>query len=216
MLTHWTSENLREQFAPQDVLLMYVGNLESYQGIDLLLDSLAIALQAVPKVQLVMIGGTTVDIQYYYQKSLTLGIQSHVHWLGPRPIDDLPKYLNQADILVSPRIKGVNTPMKLYSYLGSGIATLVTNLPTHTQLVNPQVAKLADPNPTAFAQAMQHLVLDKSLRYQLGTAGKALIEENFSYSAFSKRLNTLFDWIETEVMESTSSALKNTSQISQA
>ena len=34
----------------------------------------------------------------------------------------------QADVLISPRIKGVNTPMKIYSYLDSGRCVLATDL----------------------------------------------------------------------------------------
>lgn len=199
MLTQWPSQHLKQQLGISGLLVMYVGNLESYQGIDLLLESFALVLQQSDLARLVMIGGEAADIETYRRKCESLGILEQVHWLGPKPVEELPIYLSQADILVSPRIKGVNTPMKLYSYLGSGKATLVTDLPTHTQLVNPQVAMLAAPEPKAFAQAMLHLMADAALRQRLGTAGKALIEENFSHKAFCKRLNGLLDWLESEI-----------------
>jgi len=34
-----------------------------------------------------------------------------VHFLGPRPIAALDGLLRRADVLVSPRLKGLNTPM---------------------------------------------------------------------------------------------------------
>lgn len=193
------NRDLRQQLSIQGLLMMYVGNLESYQGIDLLLDSFAIALKQSDQARLVIVGGELADIQKYRCICESLGIAEKVHWLGPKPVDDLPLYLSQADILVSPRIKGVNTPMKLYSYLGSGKATLVTDLPTHTQLVDYRVAMLAAPNPEAFAKAMLCLILDSSLRQKLGSAGKILIEENFSHQAFCNRVNGLLDWLESEL-----------------
>jgi glycosyltransferase involved in cell wall biosynthesis len=111
----------------------------------------------------------------------------------------LHQYLSEADILVSPRLKGNNTPMKLYSYLHSGRPVLATNLPTHTQLIDNGVALLVDPKVEPFSQAMLRLIADESLRAQLGAAGKRLIEEKFTYRAFREKLNGLFDWLEIEI-----------------
>ncbi len=63
-----------------------------------------------------------------------MGIASHVYFCGSRPLQELGHYLNQANILLTPRIQGNNTPMKLYSYLGSGKAVLATDLLAHTQV----------------------------------------------------------------------------------
>ena len=199
MLTQSKSQVLRRQLGIQGLMIMYVGNLEAYQGIDLLLESFAIVARQTDQASLVMIGGEIADIEHYRLMGTSLRISDAVYWMGAKPVKDLPLYLSQADILVSPRIKGVNTPMKLYSYLGSGKATLVTNLPTHTQLVDSSVAMLANPEPSEFARAMLSLMMDASLRQALGTAGKALIEDNFSHKAFNTRLNTLMDWLEGEI-----------------
>ena len=188
---------MKTELGISDLLLMYVGNLEVYQGIDLLLDSFALALQETRQADLVIIGGEAADIQKYDRKSRQLGIDSKVHILGPKPVQH--QYLSEADILVSPRLKGNNTPMKLYSYLHSGKPVLATNLPTHTQLIDNGVALLVDPKVEPFSRAMLRLIADESLRAQLGAAGKRLIEEKFTYRAFREKLNGLFDWLEIEI-----------------
>jgi hypothetical protein len=38
---------------------------------------------------------------------------AQVHFLGPRPISTLDGLFRRADVLVSPRLKGLNTPMKM-------------------------------------------------------------------------------------------------------
>lgn len=191
-------ENLRIKLEVSGLLLMYVGNLEVYQGIDLLLESFSLILK-VEIVDLVIIGGETSDIQKYQKKACRLSIDRRVHFLGPKPVEHLAVYLSQADILVSPRIKGKNTPMKLYSYLDSGKALLATDLPTHTQLLDSQVAVLAEPSTEVFSKGMLRLIADETLRQKLGTAGRQLIKERFSYAAFSEKLNDLFDWLQTEI-----------------
>jgi len=190
---------MKAELGIKGLLLMYVGNLEPYQGIDLLLESFALIVRKTDQADLVIIGGQPADIQKYQRKSWRLGIQAKVHFLGPKPVEHLGQYLSEADILISPRIKGNNTPMKLYSYLHSAKPVLATNLPTHTQVIDSRVALLVDPDIEAFSNAMLRLIEDKNLRAELGMAGKKLIEEKFTYSAFREKLNGVFDWLETEL-----------------
>jgi glycosyltransferase involved in cell wall biosynthesis len=193
------SEELREKISMPGLLVMYVGNLESYQGIDLLLDSFALVLQKTTPADLVIIGGVPKDIGTYQKKARDLAIEHKVHFLGPKPIEHLGGYLAQADIVVSPRLQGENTPMKLYSYLHSGKALLATNLPTHTQVLNSRVAMLADPAPEAFSEALVTLMCDQRLRSALGQAGQQLIEDCYSYTSFRAKIFGLFDTLEQEL-----------------
>jgi glycosyltransferase involved in cell wall biosynthesis len=192
-------EELRSNLGIDGLLLMYVGNLEMYQGIDLLLESFALVSQRAIQADLVIIGGGTADIEKYQQKSCDLAIDHKVHFVGPRPVACLGGYLSQADILVSPRLQGENTPMKLYSYLHSGKVLLATNLPTHTQVLNNRVSMLADASPETFAKAMHYLMEDHNIRSELGQAGRQLIEEQFSYEAFRNKVHELFDCLKAQI-----------------
>ena len=70
------------------------------------------------------------DVIKYRDLSSSLGIDTRVHLVGQRPVGQIGHYMAQADVLVSPRIQGLNTPMKVYSYLDSGVAVLATRLST--------------------------------------------------------------------------------------
>jgi glycosyltransferase involved in cell wall biosynthesis len=199
-------EPLRQQLNISGPLLMYVGNLERYQGIDLLLASFAQALHRSPNAQLVAIGGTADDVAAYQAQANDLGVGHRVHFLGPRPIERLKDYLEQADIVVSPRIQGQNTPMKLYSYLDSGKALLATNLTTHTQVISEgeaaqgqPIALLAEPTVEAFAAGMSHLIENSELRATLGQAAQAYIAQAHTFEAFSQKLTALYDAVHREV-----------------
>ena len=54
---------------------------------------------------------------------------------GERPASEIPAYLLASDVLVSPRSRGTNTPLKIYQYLRSGKAIVATRLLTHTQVL---------------------------------------------------------------------------------
>lgn len=187
--------SLDHKFQQDRLRVMYVGNLEMYQGIDLLLDSFSLISSQADHVDLVIVGGEKTDIQKYQQKSNDLGMRGRVSFLGPKPIYRLASFLAEADILVSPRIKGQNTPMKLYSYLQSGKPIVATNLPTHTQVLNREVGILAEPFPDSFAEGMLCLINDQDLAVKVGAAGKQLVEQKFSYTAFREKVNDLYGWL---------------------
>ncbi len=193
----WTG-SLKASLGCDGVLVMYVGNLEPYQGIGLLLESFALVRQQNNQAHLVIIGGERADIEAHRKQASQLDITAHVNFLGPQPVSDLASYLAQADILVSPRIRGNNTPMKLYSYLHSGKALVATDLLTHTQVLNPHVSILAEPSPAAFAQGLLGLINNPERRLMLGKAGKKLVEEEYSYTAFRTKLDGLYNWLARE------------------
>lgn len=184
---HPAVEDLRTRFDIRGPLALYVGNLEAYQGIGLLLDALAAPGTAAPAT-LVVIGGTAADIARYGQQSEALGLIRRVHFAGPRPVRDLGGYLEQADILVSPRTLGENTPMKIYSYLASGRGILATDIGSHTQALDASCAVLVPPEPGGVAAGLRRLVDDPGLRERLGRAGAARAAERYSRAAYRGKL----------------------------
>ncbi|MEO1681201.1 MAG: glycosyltransferase [Pseudomonadota bacterium] len=188
-----TQEEVDTSDARKDApVAMYVGNLEHYQGIDLLMEGLALALPQ-RQMHLVVIGGSSDDIARYKEKAAALGIGEVTHFLGPRPISALRAYLGTADIVVSPRLKGVNTPMKVYSYLDSGRPLLATDLSTHTQVIGPEIAELVAPDPAAMAEGLLRLTGDPAAAEALAVRAKARVAAAFSHAAFSARLAAFYD-----------------------
>jgi glycosyltransferase involved in cell wall biosynthesis len=178
---------------------MYVGNLEPYQGIDLLLEGFRHTLGRVPKAKLVIIGGRDPDIAHYRGRAERLGIDGSVVFAGPRPIGMLPELLRQADVLVSPRLKGLNTPMKIYSYLDSGSAVLATRLRTHTQVLDDGMAYLVDPEPLALGRGLAELMADPDLRARLASTAKAYVQREHTPEAARRKLEAFYATMESRV-----------------
>ncbi len=179
-------------------ILMYVGNFEKYQGVDLLLEGFAHARSKDADVELVIAGGNDADIETYTQKSRDLNVADRTHFLGRWPADQLDELLAEADILTAPRIKGINTPQKIFPYMHSGKAVLLTDLPTHSQIVDGRVCELAPADPQGFGDAIAQLAADPQRREQLGLAGRAFIEANHTYAAHRRRVDALYDYVAAE------------------
>jgi glycosyltransferase involved in cell wall biosynthesis len=175
---------------------MYVGNLERYQGIDLLLEGFRHTLAQMERASLVIVGGGRDDIEHYGRRASALGIGQAVHFLGPKPVSQLADLLREADVLVSPRLKGTNTPMKIYSYMDSGTAVLATRLRTHTQVLDEHTAYLVDPEPVALGSGLAKLLQDDSLRRGLAARAKDHVRREFTPEAATRKLAAFYSAIE--------------------
>ncbi|MES1245332.1 MAG: glycosyltransferase family 4 protein [Acidobacteriota bacterium] len=182
-------------------IAMYVGNLERYQGIDLLLEAFRHTVAELPGARLVVIGGDGESIARYRRRCEERKMTGSVFFLGPRPVERLGAYLKGATVLVSPRIQGENTPMKVYSYLDSGRPVLATRLPTHTQVLTDDVARLAEPEPEPLGRALAGLLRDRGLRERLAAAARDLAQRELTPQAFERKLLRFYDAIGERIRE---------------
>lgn len=182
-------------------VILYVGNLESYQGIDLLLESFALVRNHPARPHLVVVGGDQGSIRRYQEKSERLDCASHVSLVGPKPLSDLRDLLVSADILVSPRIKGNNTPMKIYSYLHSGTPLVATDLPTHRQVLDDEVSILVAAQPLSFAAGLTQLLDSPELRQVVGDRARKRAQSLYTVEAFEQQLRSLYERVAAGVGE---------------
>ncbi|MEO1470373.1 MAG: glycosyltransferase family 4 protein [Pseudomonadota bacterium] len=172
--------------------IMYVGNLEPYQGVDLLMEGLA-GLAPGIAADLVVIGGRAEHIEAAKARAGELGIADRTHFLGPRPVEHLGRYLRAADIVASPRTQGRNTPMKVYSYLDSGRPLIATRLYTHTQVLDDTIAMLVEPTPEGMADGLTRLLEDPGLRTRMAEAAQTRVQAEFSRAGYERKLNGFLD-----------------------
>ncbi len=169
-------------------VVMYIGNLEGYQGVDLLIRGFARVSARGVTARLVIIGGTDPHIASLTTLAASLGVADNVSFLGPRPVERIGDYMAAASIVVSPRIQGRNTPMKVYSYLDSGRPLLATRLPTHTQVLDEEIAMLVEPTPEDMDRGITNLLTDEALRDGLAKAAALRVAADFSPEAYARKL----------------------------
>lgn len=187
-----SSEEPTEMSSLDGRIMMYVGNLQSYQGIDLLLDAFTHVYHCTDDVRLVIVGGSAEHLERYRSLARQFKIDDRTHFLGPRPVDKLGDYLSKADILVSPRTLGSNTPMKIFSYLESGTPVLATRLSMHTQVLDDEIAMLVPPTPLEMARGMLALLNEPEYRDSLASAAQARIHSQFRSDLLDTKLTEFY------------------------
>ena len=182
------ARRLRQQWELGDgPVLVYTGTFESYQGIELVLRSAAIVQAVFPTARYVFVGGKPEQVEKQRLLARELGVVEMVRFTGQRPLEEMPQYTALADILLSPRSGGTNTPLKLYTYLRSGKPILATALLSHTQILTPDMAALVAPTPEGLAQGAIELLQDREKARRLGEHGRQVAVEQYSWSAFMEK-----------------------------
>jgi glycosyltransferase involved in cell wall biosynthesis len=175
--------------------VVYTGTLESYQGMDLLVEAGARLAGTLPDLRIVSVGGTANQIDDLRRKASDAGAGSIFRFVEMVPPEDVFYYHRLADALVTCRIKGTNTPLKLYQYLGSNRPIVATRIHSHTQVLNDEVAELVPPSAEGVAAGIRALHDDPDRAAGMADRARRLKEEEYSHEAYLRALSSLLEGI---------------------
>jgi len=214
-------ERLRRELNIQDKrVAVYTGNFDPCQGIPLLLRGFAAMFERKEAFAhrdncvLLIVGGAPEEEErrkVQLELAQTLNIADAVVFTGTRPAAEMPAFMALADVLVSARISGANTPLKIYSYMAAERIIAATRISSHTQVLSDATALLCEPEPKALGQVLAAAfdpapsALQK--RRSMIIAAKRLVELRFSRSSFKTQLSALYS-----AVEQPRCASRNTSQ----
>jgi glycosyltransferase involved in cell wall biosynthesis len=173
-------------------VVLYSGNFEPYQGVELLLEALA----HVPQVQLLLMGGRPDDVTRMKAEARARGIGERTIFSGQRPPSELPLFLALADVLVSPRAKGRNTPFKVFTYIASGKPLVATRIPTHTQLLDDSTAFLVEPTPRALAAGLRAALDRPDEAAARARAALDLVRREYSVERYREKIARAYAVVE--------------------
>lgn len=173
--------------------LLYTGTFGKNQGIELLVESLPLILKTHADVKLLLVGGTGTDLDRIRRWVDDLGLASHIIIEGCRDYRQMPAFMAAADVLLSPRIAGTNTPLKIYGYMASGTPIVATDLPTHTQCLTREVAELVDPTPAGISGGILRLLEQREYAQRLADAALQLVGERYGHSRYMSQVRQILE-----------------------
>src|SRR4029077_13747167 len=129
-------------------------------------------------------GGRADQVTKAREQARAAGIDDVTIFAGERPAPEIPAYLLASDLLVSPRSRGTNTPLKIYQYLRSGKAIVATRLLTHTQVLDDDTAILTGGTPQEYADGLLAGLTDTTRAAAIGQRARLRAETKYSYAAY--------------------------------
>jgi len=177
---------------PESSMILYTGSFVALQALDLLVESIPIVAEKAPEVRFVLVGGRPAEIEQIGLIADSVGANSHLQLLPFRPEEEMPIFTAAADVLVSPRIHGINPPGKLFSYLNSGRPVVATNCLVHNQILDESCAILTEPNPEGLAQGILLALHNRELVDRITRGAERLISANYSPISRAENYEKLF------------------------
>jgi len=117
-----------------------------------------------------------------------LSCKVECHLLGPVRNEAMPRVYQIADISVLPSLKEATSITGLES-LASGVPIVGTNVGGIPEIVEHGVNGLLSPpeDSAALVQNLTRLITDKELRRAMGSEGRRIVEERFSWQQIAER-----------------------------
>jgi glycosyltransferase involved in cell wall biosynthesis len=181
------------RFPPGDRVILYAGTFEAYQGIDLLVEAFSLAVQRCPDARLLLVGGADEQVARVRKLVESLGLGGRCVLTGRVPKSAAIAYTQSADVLVSPRIYGTNTPLKVYEQLASGRPLVATRIWSHTQVLDDSVCFLTEPTAQAMADGLVAALTDGAGAAERVRCAQALYEREYSRPVYEAKIRRLLE-----------------------
>jgi glycosyltransferase involved in cell wall biosynthesis len=172
-------------------VVLYAGTLENYQGLELLIEAAPGVRRDCARAHFVIVGGTASQVAKL-QRTVRRSRLERCFTLVPAvSTTEVQRYYRIANVLVTCRTRGSNTPLKIYHYLHAGKPIVATAIRSHTQVLDNETAELVEPTPPAIAAGIVRVLQDKQRADMLTAAAGRLARTRYDESVSLNRLADL-------------------------
>jgi glycosyltransferase involved in cell wall biosynthesis len=181
---------------PDAFVVAFVGQLHTWQGIDQLIEAVAMLRRRPCRDIHLVIAGSLKHRFTYEATAVSLGIRDHVHFLGPVAYESVPQVISAADVAAAPGDPTesmnyrVRSPLKVYEYLACGRPVVAGDLETLRELFSRQsVGFLVKPGSVPhLVEAIDELLKNPGLVASMGRNARRVAEQSLSWTSVVQRL----------------------------
>ena len=174
-------------------LVVYLGVMGPQDGVDLLLDSIALIVHGDKRqdTQFVLIGSGT-ETPRLKTLATQKGLDPFVKFTGRIPDEELEEYLSTADVAVAPDpANGLNdksTMNKILHYMAYGLPIVQYALTEGRRSAEDAALYAHNDDPKEFAAQITRLLDSERLRKQLGNRGRQRIQQELNWDMEKQEL----------------------------
>jgi len=172
-------------------VILYAGTFEAYQGVELLVEAFAKLVKIQPEARLLLVGGDARQVERIRQRVESLGLGGACQLTGSVPRKRATAYIHSAQVVVSLRLQGNNTPLKIYELMASGRPMVATKVRAHTQVLDDSICFLAEPNAESLANSLRTALNDETESARRVANAMARFESDYSRPAYVDKIRQL-------------------------
>jgi glycosyltransferase involved in cell wall biosynthesis len=194
---------------PQERLFVYTGSFSSYQGINVLLEAIALVEKGLAEISTeasatgldqpsarFLLAGATPEELLVVQGQWESGYPDKVTVLGRVSREEVGKMLMAADVLISPRLYGRNIPLKVFDYIGAGKPIIASNIHAHRAVLDESRAVFFENTPESLANAIIDLIRNQDKAESLGKNSLVYAKEFLTWEKFRAYIRLMVETVQ--------------------
>ena len=160
-------------------IVIYLGVLTKYQGVDILIDSINDVKHKFNDVHFLIVGFP--NLEYYTEMAQKLGVSDWVTFTGRVNHEDVPKYLNLADIGVSLKLSKTEANGKLFGYMAVGLPCLVFDTKTNKEILGDTGIYAEYNSKKSFVEKLIFLLENEKTAKEYGRIARLRVLEKYTW-----------------------------------
>lgn len=173
------------------LIVVYLGLLNQYQGVDLLIESIPEIVRHCPNTHFLLMGYP--DEARYRERARTLGVADYVTLPGRIDYTQAARYLSLGDLAVSAKLTPMEGNGKLLNYMACGLPTVAFDLPGNRTTLGDVGVYAPTGDRAALANQIIALLRDPDRRADLGRRARLRAEQFYSWGSIGAQINSAYD-----------------------
>jgi glycosyltransferase involved in cell wall biosynthesis len=171
-------------------VIVYLGLLTEYQGIDYLLKAIPLVREEIADVHFLIMGYP--NVEKYRSAAQELGIGEGVTFTGRIDYNEAPKYLALGDIAVSPKVTTAEGNGKIYNYMAAGLPCVAFDTKVNREILGDLgvYAQLGDYK--SLAECLIELLIQGNSREELSRGVREKAVADYSWRKVGQRIMDVY------------------------
>jgi glycosyltransferase involved in cell wall biosynthesis len=175
------NEVRRRYGIPQEKpLVVFLGVLNEYQGVDLLLSAASIMKERIIGVHFLLMGYPDAA---YRSMAAEMGLADMITFTGRIDYDQAPYFLSAGDLAVSPKLSRTEANGKILNYMACALPTVVFDTEVNRELLGDTGVYAAYGSAADLAQKIMELLADPERLKMLSGRVREKAEREHSWAA---------------------------------
>ena len=179
----------------EGIYLAFIGSLRKWHGLDQIILAMVQLEKKIPDLRLLLVGDGEERIRV--EKLISdHQLERRVLMFGEKPFNDIPYYINAADICLGSFIEkpGIS-PLKIFEYMACGKPVISNAVGGMEVLFNEhKVGKLiVSENPTEWAESIEEMLSNPEQMAEYGENGLAAVHNEFNWESICKKIENALE-----------------------
>lgn len=171
-------------------VVVFLGVLTPYQGVDLLIDAMPEVVRRIPDVHFLVMGYP--NVERYREMARARGLERVTTFPGRIPYEEAGQWISLGSVAVSAKQSLTEANGKLLNYMACGLPVVATDTPVNRELLGEHGVFVPVDDSVALAARLVELLADPTRAQTVGAALRARAETEFGSPALGGRLLEIY------------------------